>query len=342
VVNKKNNQKNKSVTSFDVAKKAGVSPSTVSLVINGKATGRVTLETKERILQACADLGYKPNTAAQSLRLGNSKTIAMVIPDISNSYFASVFRGAKHVAIENSYEVTLLETMNNPNWDRWVSSSISASSIGGLIFYAADSFDQQILDKIYPNVVLVESIHDGIASITLDVREATIKAIQYLINLGHERIAYLKADYVKETFHTRFQAYEDILTKNSIPIYDDYILSSHFDIIESLEAANLLLSKSPRPTAIFCDDDILAAGVYKAAKRSGIRIPEDISVIGFNDVQLAQMLEPELTSVNIPAFSVGAISMELLIEVLTGHTPSTRNISLKLIKRGSVRKISNR
>ncbi len=325
----------KRITSIDVAKAAGVSPSTVSLVNNGKANGRVSKELQEKVLNAVRQLDYQPSKAARSLRIGSSNTIALIIPDISNTYFAHVLRGAQLRAKARNYEVTLLEMMENPDWLNWMIKNITNGSIEGVILYLADQIKEEQLSVISSKVVLIETIFDNSASVILSLKEATQSAIQFLLDLGHKQIGYFIADYNKETFHIRYRVYEKLMKNNNIIINPLHIARSRFEIDESINAAKELLSTYPRPTAVFCDDDILAAAVYKAAAILGINIPRDLSVIGFNDVEIARILEPELTTIAIPAKDVGSAAMDLMINILDKELPTIKQIPLKLIKRRS-------
>lgn len=325
----------KRITSIDVAKAVGVSPSTVSLVNNGKANGRVSKELQEKVLSAVRELDYQPSKAARSLRMGSSNTIALIIPDISNTYFANVLRGAQLRAKARNYEVTLLEMMENPDWLNWMIKNITNSSLEGVILYLADRVKGEQLGIISSKVVLIETVFDSSASVILNVKEATQSAVQFLLDLGHKQIGYFIADYDKETFHIRYRVYEKLMKNNNISIDSMHVARSRFEIDESIYVAKKLLSTYPRPTAVLCDDDILAAAVYKAAGILGINIPRDLSVIGFNDVEIARILEPELTTIAIPAKEVGSAAMDLMIDVLDGELPTIKQIPLKLIKRRS-------
>lgn len=325
----------KAVTSQDVAQKAGVSQSTVSLVMSGKALGRVSQETQARVRQAARELDYHPNASARSLRIGRTFSIALVVADVANPYFASVLRGAEHAARKHHYTIMLLDMMNDPDWLDWAPDVLADRSLDGCIAYLGDPITEREVARLGPNTVLIEAESPGASSVLLDVRAGAAEAVQHLVAIGHRRIAYLAAAYPKETFRLRFEAYQAILEQNRIRFDSDLVVSARFDVDGAVAAARRLLKQVPRPTAVFCDDDLLAAAVYKAAHALGLRVPDDISITGFDDIELARILEPELTSVAIPAERVGHDAVQLMHRLLKGNPPVRKRVPLTFIQRAS-------
>lgn len=323
------------VTSKDIAKKLNISQSTVSLVVSGKSEGRVSNSMREKILKTADKLGYRPNSAARTLRLGKSNAIAFVVPDVMNPFFAHVLKGAKFVATKNNYAVILLDIMSVEGWEKWLINSIVEKSFDGSIIYAANPIPPELIKAFGSNVVLIETSSDIASTVQLNIKQMTKKAINYLIKLGHHRIAYLGAEYEKETFFLRHEAFIEALEEANISIDKGQIKKSKFDIDIALIAAKALLSDSPPPTAVFCDDDLLAAAVYKAARFFKKQIPDDLSVIGFNNLQISQILEPALTTVAIPAEEIGKQAMQLILEQINGMQPTSSQINLSLIIRES-------
>ena len=324
----------RAATGADVARLVGVSQATVSLVMTGKADGRISTERRRRVLQAARSLGYQPNATARSLRLGRTRTIALIVPNVANPFFASVLLGAERAARGRRHAVMLLDTGEDPDWLDWIGDVLADRAADGCIVYAADPIPDRKIRRLGRHVVLVEASTRGAGSLGLDIAGGARLAVEHLLGLGHSRIAHLAADYDKETFRVRELTYRATLA--AVGLDDSGVVArARFDIESSAAAARAMLNSVPRPTAIVCDDDLLAAGVYKAARSMGLSIPDDLSVVGFDDIELARMLEPELTTVAIPAEQLGAAAVEATLAMVEGGSPQNAMISLSLRVRGS-------
>ncbi len=229
----------------------------------------------------------------------------------------------------------LLDTGEDPNWQDWVVDVVASRAIDGCIVYAAEPVPAAFVRSLGRKVVLVEARSRVASTIQLDIAGGTRAAMRHLLDLGHTRIAHLAADYSKQTFSARAAEYERSLKEAGVPVRDEYLGRAPFEIDRATIAALRLLSVVPRPTAIFCDDDLLAAGVYKAARSAGVAIPRDLSVVGFDDIDMARLLEPELTTVAIPAEAVGRQAMLSLLSLVDGGTPTSTTLQLELRVRGS-------
>lgn len=326
---------------MDVARQARVSQSTVSLVLSGKATGRVSDDTQEAVLRACRELDYQPNAAARSLRLGRANAVAVVVPNAAHPFFAPMFQGASRAARRRGYAVVLVDAENSRDWQRVVLDTLDAYALDGVLLqHAPESLD---LSGLADRVVLMEADSPGVPSLHLDVAGGTRAAVEHLLSLGHGRIAHLEADLSIEAFRIRVDAYRSTLEEAGVPIREEYEEraardSGPFTVEGGKAAARKLLSLPEPPTAIFCSDDLFAVGAYKAAKEAGLRIPADLSVVGYDDLEIARMIEPELTTVRIPPGEMGARSITLLLDLLEGsyaaETGSTK-IPLEFVVRES-------
>lgn len=324
------------VTGLDVARRARVSQSTVSRVLSGKAYGRVGVRTQKRVLKTARELGYKPNGAGRTLRLGRSSTVALVVPHVTHPFFASMLVGTERTAREHGYGVMLVALGHGDTWSGPVADAISARALDGCILYVGDAVKSVDLTPFRPNLVLVDAHSRGLPSVVLDIEGGARAAVEHLLGLGHTRIGHLGAAIDKESFRRRGAGYRAVLRRAGQRTTAALAARATFDITASTEAARRILDRSPPPTAIFCDDDLLAAGVYKAARACGLRIPEDLSVCGFFDTDVALMLEPELTTVRVAAADVGRTAMQAMLALLDGASqPSRRLIGLELIVRGS-------
>ena len=322
-------------TGSDVARLAGVSQATVSLVVTGKTAGRISDERRDRVLKVARELKYQPNASARSLRLGRAHAIALIVPNVANPYFASVLLGAERAARERKHAVMLLDTGSDPDWPAWVGEILATRAVDGCIVYAADPVSARQVRVLGRHVVLVEAATRGAGSVQLDIAGGIRLAMSHLLELGHRRVAHISVDVDQETFRLRDATYRSCLVEAGIAVWAKYVVRAWFDIEATTAAARRLLALDPRPTAILCDDDLQAAGVYKAAAALGLRIPGDLSVVGFDDIELARMLEPELTTVAIPAEEVGARAVEMVLGLVDGGAAQSVTMPLALRVRGS-------
>ncbi len=323
-------------TSFDVAKQAGVSQSTVSLVLNGKASGRVSTHTQEAVRRAAQDLGYQPSMAARTLRLGRTHVAALIIPDVSNPVFAAVLQGAEQAARLRDYTVVQVSTGNDPDWQKRIVHALATHSIDGFILWALDLSDSTQRDLLRGNAVIVDGYSPSFPSLLLDIEHGASAALRHLLSLGHRRIAHLAAHIDVETFRVRQRAYELLLSEAGIPLRADYLATADVNLEESCRAALDLLRRPEPPTAIYCDDDLMAAGVYTAARKLHLRLPADLSIVGFSDGLVAQLLDPALTTVAIPMMELGQRAMEILLTGLESElNPFVERIPLDFVVRES-------
>lgn len=333
----------KACTSVDVAQRAGVSQSTVSLVISGKAEGRVAPGTKEAVLQACRELGYRPNAAARSLKLGRANAVAVVVPNAAHPFFAPMFQSASRAARARGYAVVLVDAENSRDWQQVIVGTVGAHNLDGVVLHhAPEGLD---LSGLSGRVVLMEADSTGVPSLHLDIEGGTKAAVGHLLSLGHERIAHIAADLSIESFRARRDAYRRSLQEAGLSVRNGYEERAAkdrgaFTAEAGRAAARRLLTLPEPPTAIFCSDDLFAVGAYKAAKETGLRVPEDLSVVGFDDLEIATMVEPELTTVRIPTERMGAGAITLLLDLLESENGKTTDgvrggVPLPLVIRSS-------
>ncbi|MFI0776105.1 LacI family DNA-binding transcriptional regulator [Streptomyces sp. NPDC021212] len=324
------------VTSRDVARRAGVSQATVSLVLGDKSRGRVSERTADAVRAAARELGYRPNLAARSLRLGRTRTVLLVVPALTNEFFAHVHTGAARVAADHGFGVVLYPSPEGVGPARDPFDSARASLDGVL----ASSMAADALDAVrgggLPLVMLDSDPDDPAAASTvnLDIGDGMRQAAEHLLGLGHRRIVHVAAAVDSWTFRVRARALAGAV--HAVP--GTVLRTEHaaLSVEEGRRAAlRALGGAGPRPTALMCDDDILAAGACKAARRLGLRVPEDVSVTGVDDLALATAVEPELTTVRLPAQAVGAEGMRALMAVLDGEPAGDTTLPVELVARDS-------
>src|SRR5579884_605114 len=228
-------------TSFDVARRVGVSQSTVSLVLSGKASGRVSQRTQEAVLRAAQELGYQPSMAGRTLRLGRTHVAALIIPDVSNPVFAAVLLGAEQAARQHDYTVVQVSTGNDPDWQLRIIHALATRSIDGFILFSLDLLESTHLELLRGNVVIVDAYSPEFPSLLLDIEYGATAALQHLLELGHRKIAHLAAHIDVETFRVRQRVYARLLSTAGISLRDDYQATAGIDLAESCNAALDLL-----------------------------------------------------------------------------------------------------
>ncbi|WP_043263623.1 LacI family DNA-binding transcriptional regulator [Streptomyces sp. CT34] len=324
------------VTSRDVARVAGVSQAAVSLVLGDKWRGRVSPGKADAVRAAARELGYRPNLAARSLRMGRTRTALLVVPALTTEFFARVYTGAARIAAGHDFGVVLYPSPEGigPARDPFDS---AAATLDGVI---ASSMAAEALTPLraagLPLVMLDSDPADTRASATvnLDIADGVRQLARHLTGLGHRRITHLAADVDSWTFAVRARTLGDTLA--GVPGAVLHRQPAALGVTAGLHAAHTALTApGPRPTALLCDDDIIAAGACKAVRRLGLRIPEDISVTGFDDLALAVAVEPELTTVRLPAEEFGEAGMRALMAVLDGAPAGAETLPVTLVPRGS-------
>ncbi|MFJ7209577.1 LacI family DNA-binding transcriptional regulator [Streptomyces sp. NPDC098789] len=321
-------------TSRDVAHAAGVSQATVSLVLGDKWRGRVSERTAAQVRESAAHLGYRPNLAARNLRLGSTRTALLVVPALTNEFFARVYTGAARIAAENDFGVVLYPSPDGTGPARDPFASASAALDGVIASSMAAHTLEAIGGNDLPLVMLDSDPTAGRAAahVNLAIADGMRQVTEHLRALGHRRFLHLASAVDTWTFDVRAKALSRLLG----PAAELRTTRSDLSVDAAraaMEAA--LTTPGQRPTAIVCDDDILAAGACKAARRLGLRVPDDLSVTGFDDLALATAVEPELTTIGLPAERVGEHGMSALLAVLDGAPWNAPDLPVQLVVRGS-------
>lgn len=324
------------VTSIDVARAAGVSQSTVSLVFSGKGAGRVSAPTTAAVRAAAADLGYRPNAVARSLKTGAAGAVCLAVPDVTNPFFGPMLRGAGHAAAGAGYAVALVDSENADTWEHATVQALrGAGTVDGFLLFAGSPPTRE--RAAGEPIVLIETETRGFSSVRLDSHGGAATAVEHLAALGHTRIGHLAADApAEQTFVLRGRGRHDALAAAGLTA-DERVETSAITFAAGREAALRLLDGPGRPTGVICDDDVLAGGVYLAARELGLRIPADLSVVGFDDLPHAAVLDPPLTTICADARALGATAFELLAERMAAPAARARRVvqPVGLVERGS-------
>ncbi|GAP14954.1 transcriptional regulator, LacI family [Longilinea arvoryzae] len=328
------------VTIKDVARAAQVSITTVSHVVNN--TRFVDPATKQRVLTALEELGYQPNSLARSLRSGVTRTIGLVVPDASNLFFADVARKIEDIGFQQGYSVILCNSDNNPGKQSRYINTLLAKQVDGVIFISSGSEPDDLMRLVENNIPVVVADRDvplELADVVLlDNEQAGYDATKHLINLGHRFIACITGPNHLAPSMQRFEGYKRCLKENGIDFDPKLIEMGDFRFPSGEEAMQRLLSSSSRATAVFVLNDMMAIGAMSAAHKAGLSIPKDISIIGFDDIEIDAAITPALTTMAQPIEEMAQYAMNLLIEHLVGkkHELNQRIIlTSRLIKRDS-------
>ena len=300
----------------DVAERAGVSVTTVSHVING--TRHVSDELRNRVLEAMQALAYQPNALARSLRRNESCTIGMILPDAMNPYFAEIARSIEDTSFSEDYSVIICNSDGNLAKELNYINVLMEKRVDGIIFVAAGMSAEHIRmlqDKRMP-VVVVDRDSPGVMVDSVQINNAAggWLATSHLIELGHTHIACIAGPSDVTPSGERVDGYRRALHEAGLPILAENIVRGDFHAASGYQITKELLARDKRPTAIFACNDLMAIGALRAAKAMGFRVPEDISVVGFDDIYLAAYSNPPLTTVRQPKYEMGQLATKLLLE----------------------------
>lgn len=313
------------VTIYDVARIAGVSMATVSRVVNGNTN--VKPSTRKKVLQAIEDLGYRPNAVARGLASKKTTTIGVVLPDISSLLFAELVRGIEDIADMYHYDIILSSSDQNRDRELQLLNNLLEKQVDGLLFLGNELTDEhrRLFESTSVPIVLVTSTDPKhkIPSVCIDQEQAAYDAVEFLINKGHKRIAFLNTSYRNQFSRFRYNGYVRALQAHNIPFDEDYVIEIKPVYEAAHSTATNLLKLSNAPTAFSTFNDEIAIGVIHAVQDQGLRVPDDIEVIGFNNTRFAQMVRPMLTTVVQPIYDIGAVSMRLLTKLINNEETHT-------------------
>ncbi|WP_030986600.1 LacI family DNA-binding transcriptional regulator [Streptomyces sp. NRRL S-1813] len=320
----------RAVTATDVARVAGVSQSTVSLVLNGKGRGRISDKTVRRVTETAQRMGYRINQSARHLRLGASGTVLLAVPTLTNNAFAAVHAGAARRGAEHGLGLVVFPLSAEDGTSPF---SAPQQALDGVIACSMPAKTVADVSAGVPLVVLDDAPAPGIPAVTMDVSGGMALALNRLLALGHRRIAHVRADRPAWTFEQRAQAFD--LGVHTRPDVIAQRIPCPFAPSMVKERMMPVLSAPDRPTAVVCDDDNMATGVYSAAMSLGLTIGTDLSVIGFNDAPAASQVTPGLTSVRLPLEELGDQGMRMLVGLRGGVTADPDPLPVALVERGS-------
>ncbi|MDD3174240.1 MAG: LacI family DNA-binding transcriptional regulator [Herbinix sp.] len=336
------------VTIADIAREAGVSIATVSRVINN--TKPVSSDLKNRVFDIIEKNNFKPNELARGLITKKTNIIGVIVPDISNSVFGALIKGINIVCSKKGYTLMVTESGGDINNEIKLLDVLADKKIDGILFAGINVNHKLITEmqtKDYPVILVTQEASDGegiMDTVVHDNIKAVYDATKFLIDNGHKRIAYIggpKIDY--SSGKKRLKGYKLALEDAKIKLIDSLIEQGEF----SFQAGYLGMKKmyeenSVLPTAVVTGSDIIAMGVIQFLTGAGVNVPDDISVIGFDDLEFSTYFKPELSTVRISYFDEGAIAANELIKIIDGEniTPQTHYVPHKIIRRSTIKNIN--
>jgi len=330
----------------DVARLANVSISTASRVLSSSAHP-VSDEKRERVLLAAQELNYSPSLLAQAMVTGDTHIVGVIVGDAADPYFATIVRGVEDVARANHYLVIVCDSDRDPEAELSYIQTLNSYRVDGVIFAGGGLNDDKYLQRIEPILKNFRERGAGCVSlgkqlfpnysVLIDFRQLVRDATEYLLELGHRKIAYIAGPALLTTTQYRFEGFEAAFKAHHCDINPDYLLEADFTYESGKHAGEMILAMQDRPTAVLASNDLMALGCMNALKAAGVRIPEEISIIGIDDILFAQFVEPSLTTVSIPLYELGKIGMESLLQLRANEVNPFGEVFLphKLIIRNS-------
>lgn len=322
----------KRVTMKDVARAAGVSLSTVSRVLNDNLS--VDSDLRKEVLDAIKQLGYQPNRSAQQLRSSISHVIGLIIADVENPFFTSVIRGIEDVAFDRQLNVLLCNTDEDPDKQQEYLKVMSEERVAGLIITPTFDTDPEQLRSLQqsgmPIVLLDRQIEElECDQVIVDNVAGAYTATRHLIELGHRRIAFVQGNLPVRTYTDRYIGYTQALTEASIQLDRNLVLELSPRLEDTYETMLPYLRSKQPPDAVFAANNLMTLGVLKAIKQAGLSVPEDIAVVGFDDMPWSGELCPPVTSVAQPTYELGQEAARLLIRRINDEKVFRQDVLLK-------------
>ena len=339
------------ITIKDIAERCGVSVTTVSRVLNEKPD--VNDETRARVLKVIEDSNYRPNGMARSLVINQTYSIGLIIPDINNPYFPEVARGVEDQAQDSSYSVIFSSTDNKLEQEQEVIDLMLQKRVDGLIV-SLSLANRDILKRLesrnIPVVQLDRKIPDSIyPAVMIDNQQSAYKAVQFLIDEGYKEIAHITGDLQTVPGQDREDGYRKAILDNDLRLAEDMIFEGNFSKRSGYEAMEQMIAGGNLPEAIFAANDMMALGVLEACRHADIRIPEDLVLIGHDNISISNLVYPALTTMAQPKYKLGRQASKMLIDLINIKQKkgsldkedffADQILETKLVRRGSTARV---
>ncbi len=319
------------VTMSDVAREAGVSKMTVSRVVNNK--GELSPTTRQHVMEVITRLDYRPSAIARGLATNRTGTLGLVVPDIANPFFSEIARGVEDNAYEAGYNVFLCSTYEDIGRERAVLNSLEEKLVDGLVLCSSRLSQEELATttEAFPAVVLVNRSADGddVGVVRVDSEAGGRIATEFLLGAGHRAIGFLHGPATSLGGGLRVDGYHQALEAAGIRPRPEWEQDCPSNVQGGLEAACAFLPAHPELTALICFNDLVAVGVLQACTRLGRRVPEDLAIVGFDDIPIAALVTPPLTTCHSTQFEIGTQAISLLFKCMEGCTNGREEIVLE-------------
>ncbi|WHX99634.1 catabolite control protein A [Neobacillus sp. DY30] len=319
------------ITIYDVAREANVSMATVSRVVNGNPN--VKPVTRKKVLEVIDRLGYRPNAVARGLASKKTTTVGVVIPDISNIFFAELARGIEDIATMYKYNIILSNSDQNKEKELHLLNTMLGKQVDGIVFMSGNITSEHVEEfgKSPVPIVLAGSIEESeqIPSVNIDYEQAVYDSVKEFIDKGHKHIGFVVGPLQEpRNIHKKLKGYQRALADAEIDYNDSLIVEGDYTYDSGLEAFDKLLEAPNRPTAILVGSDEMALGVVHGAEDKGYKIPEDFEVITSDNTRLSLMVRPQLTTIVQPLYDIGAVAMRLLTKLMNKEEVEEQTVVL--------------
>jgi len=333
-------------TIADVARAARVSKSTVSRVLTD-SDEYMRDDTRVRVLTVLRELGYRPSGVARSLTLKRTQTIGLLISDISNPFYADVILGVESVALAHNFDIFLCNTMYDPARGMRFADSLIDKQVDGVLVMTTSLSDQFAIELVCNQIPVVAldweppAIDGPVGVVISDFEMSIYAAVDHLVSLGHQRFAHVGGPKHLRTSHRKRDAFFNALATHNIDKENIIVMDGNMNFDSGKAALIQMMRMTAPPTAVFAADDLTAIGLIGEARKQGLQLPRDLSVIGFSDIPLAAQISPALTTVALPRYTIGSIMMTMLLDLLSSSThtqadpPRIRHVETQLLVRES-------
>ncbi len=320
-------------TMIDVANEARVSQTTVSLVLNHADGARLSAETRERVIKAAARLGYRPVSRGGAPAAASASSIGFVCDELSTDPWTAIgLDGVREKSWEQGLTVTVMATRGDADMEAAALAQLAVQPLVGLIYATINTrlIDPPAAPPRLPLVLLNCHVANGaLTSVVPGEVAGGHAATDVLIRAGHRRIGYINGEASMEASRHRLRGYRQALATADLPFDPDLVREGNWQPLSGYEATRALMALASPPTAIFCANDMMAVGCYEALREMGLRIPDDVAVMGYDDREIAQHLHPPLSTVLLPHFEMGSIAAELLLDMAAGSVTRPRQIKVE-------------
>ncbi|MBF4336596.1 substrate-binding domain-containing protein [Vibrio anguillarum] len=329
-------------TMKDIARLAGVSTSTVSHVIN--KSRYVSDEIAERVNKAAQDLNYAPSALARSLKMNRTRTIGMLVTTSTNPFFGEVVKGVERSCYHKGYNLILCNTEGDSQRMQASINTLLQKRVDGLLLMCSTLEGERIdVFERYPDIPVVVMDWGPMLFPSDKIQDNSLRggyiATNYLIECGHKEIGCITGPLIRHQAQMRYEGYKRAVLEAGLDIYPNWIVESDFECEGGYEAFNKMLAKGPLPSAIFVSNDMMAMGVINAANEKGIRIPEDLSLMGYDDIHIARFMSPALTTIHQPKYRLGKAAVDTLLARLENEALEPQIVQLEptLVVRKSIK-----